>query len=207
MGGRGSSSSTRTGTGGKVDVLSADSLISARERRGAEVDATLSVLRDIRESYGVDIEDAQVVRIKQAGVMAYYDSEGNLAVNNTYFDMQKMNSAYDNSVASGFHPSRGNKSGMEATVAHEMGHRLTDIAGQNMGWGKWNLELASTKILTEARKNLRASSIASMQGNISGYAKQNGPEAIAEAFSDVYCNGRKAKRESTAIVNVLKKYL
>ena len=42
---------------------------------------------------------------------------------------------------------------------------------------------------------------------ISGYAGENAAEAIAEAFSDVYCNGRNALKESHAIVYELKKYL
>ena len=39
---------------------------------------------------------------------------------------------------------------------------------------------------------------------ISGYAKESNRECIAEAVADVYCNGSKAKKESRAIVNILK---
>ena len=210
MGGRGSSSGGGGGgtTGGNVNVLSETSLISAREGKRSEVDQSLSVLRDIKDRYGVEVEDAQVVRLdaKNANVMAYYDAAGNLAVNETYFDSKKMNAAYDRCVDSGFHPPRGNKTGLEATVAHEMGHRLTDVAGVKAGNGAWNLDATSNSIVKEAMKATGSKSIKEFRAKISGYAKQSNAEAIAEAFSDVYCNGKKAKKESQAVVNALNKY-
>ena len=42
-----------------------------------------------------------------------------------------------------------------------------------------------------------------MAKNISGYAGHSNAECIAEAVSDVYCNGRKASAESRAIVKEL----
>lgn len=46
-----------------------------------------------------------------------------------------------------------------------------------------------------------------MASKISGYATHSNAEAVAEAIADVYCNGKKAKSESKAIVNVMNKYL
>jgi hypothetical protein len=46
-----------------------------------------------------------------------------------------------------------------------------------------------------------------MASKISGYAKENARECIAEAFADVYCNGGRAKKESQSIVDVMNKYL
>jgi len=45
------------------------------------------------------------------------------------------------------------------------------------------------------------------QKAVSGYAEENNAECVAEAFADVFCNGKKAKAESRAIVSVLEKYL
>ena len=49
--------------------------------------------------------------------------------------------------------------------------------------------------------------MAGMASKISGYAKTNPAETVAEAFCDVYCNGSKARKESKAIVNVIDGYL
>ena len=46
-----------------------------------------------------------------------------------------------------------------------------------------------------------------MASKISGYARSSNAEAIAEAISDCYCNGSKAKAESKAIKSVIDKYL
>lgn len=204
MGGRGASSSVGKAGGGNVTVLSTDSLISQREGNRAEVDQTLGVLRDIHDRYGIDVEDAQLARLSaaDAGVMAYYDANGNLAVNMAYFNSDIMNATYDKSVADGYHPGKGNKTGMEAVVAHEMGHRLTDAAAG--GWS--GLDSTADKIVAEAAKKLGYKNTASLTSKVSGYAKQNSAEAVAEAFADVYCNGNKASKASRAIVAELNKY-
>ena len=46
-----------------------------------------------------------------------------------------------------------------------------------------------------------------MAGFISKYARSNYGETIAEASADVYCNGAKASKASTAIVNEIKAIL
>lgn len=206
--GRGRSGRT-AGGGGSVTIYESRSMISARERQRDEVDQALGVMRSIHNTYGVNINDAQVVNLsgRDSGVMAYYDSNENLAINERYFDVSKMDSVYDDCVRSGFHPSRGNKTGIEATVAHELGHRLNDVAGVNMGFGKWGIDQAANRILSEASRRMRGKGIGAIQSAISGYAKQNNAECVAEAFSDVWCNGRNAKRESRAVVGVLRKYL
>ena len=160
------------------------------------------------DRYGIQIQDAQIATLKGRGasVMGYYDADGNLAINKNYFDSAKMNAAYDRCADSGFHPSRGNKSGIEAVVAHEMGHRLTDAAGVNSGAGSWQLDSTANSIVKQAAKDAGYRSTKTFVSKISGYAKQNHAEAVAEAFADVYCNGNKAKKESRAIVNVLNKH-
>ena len=202
MGGGGSSSGGWTGGGGSVTVLNSSDLISQREGKQSEVDQTLQVLRDVQKQYGVNV-DTEVGTLKQANVMAYYGG-GSVGVNKTYFDAKKMDSAYDACVQQGWHPSRGNKTGMEATVAHEMGHALTDAAAQSTGV---SLDKTASQIIKDAKKQAGYRRGAEMAGKISGYAKTNPAEAVAEAYADVYCNGSKAKKESKAIVDTLNKYV
>ena len=179
-------------------------MISERERKREEVDLTLSVLRDVETEYNVILEDVQLAKMgkRGGGVMAYYDSQGNLAVNEKYFDSATMNAAYDMCVQSGFHPGRGNKTGLEAVVAHEMGHRLTDIAGIRAGMGKWAIDDIANKIVANAASSLNMAH-GDVRKSISGYAQHNNAECVAEAFADVYCNGSKASSASRAVVNAL----
>lgn len=210
MGGRGSGSSGGGATGGlnPNDIISVTSLISDRERHQEEVDATLTVLRAVHEKYGVEVEDAQIAVLKGRGLttLAYYDAEGNLAINQNFFNSARMDQSYDDCVKSGFHPSRGNKSGIEAVVAHEMGHRLTDMAGVNAGKGTWQLDSVAHDIVYRASRAAGYKNMDAFVAKISGYARQNRAEAVAEAFADVYCNGARARRESRAIVAELDKY-
>lgn len=211
-GGRGSSSGGgRFGKGGgkKVDVLSTTSMVSARQTKTAEVDQALTVARDIQNQYGINVEDLQIAKLggkDQYGVMAYYDANGNLAYNEKLFNAQAMNKTYDTDVQAGFHPSRGNKTGIEAVVSHEMGHALTDEIGKKMGLGSWQLDEVSDRVLKQASKNAGYKSAYKLASKVSGYATDSKAEALAEAFADVYCNGRKASKESQAIVNVMNSY-
>ena len=209
MGGRGASSGGFGGGGiSGNDIVSTTSLISARERYESEVDRTLSVLRDVEKQYGVDVSDVQLATLKGRGVsaLAYYDNGGNLAVNKSFFNNEKMDKAMDRSIASGFHPPRGNKSGIEAVAAHEMGHRLTEEAGVRAGLGAWQLDKVSSRIIRDARKESGAKTVSALRKKISGYATSNNAEAVAEAFADVYCNGKKASKASQSVVNALNKY-
>ena len=212
MGGRGGFSGGGFSGGGGLNpnnIVSTTSLISEREGKKSEVDETLAVLRDIQSRYGVDVVDAEIATLKGkdgASTLAYYDPSGNVAVNKNFFDSKRMDSTYDDCIKEGFHPSRGNKTGLEATVAHEMGHRLADVAGRKMGFGNWAVDQASTQILKDAKKSLGYSKMFDVASKISGYAKFSPAEAIAEAFADVYCNGSKARKESSAIVTELNKY-
>lgn len=205
MGGRGSSFGGGGSSGGSINVLDETSLVSEREGKPTEVDSVLKVMKDIQDRYGVNVEDLQVVDIGKSPVMAYYDAGGNLAVNQDYFDSKKMNDAYDRCVQKGYHPPRGDKSGLESVVAHEMGHRLNHIAGGN-DWSK--LDSTADDIVRNACKNAGyGNKTRQFRSKISGYGSKNSAEAVAEAFADVYCNGNKASRESRAIVTELNKRL
>lgn len=189
-----------------ADIESTTSLVSAREGQQQEVDEVLQTFKDIKEEYGYIINDIEIATLKGEGAttMAYYDGS-NIAVNKSYFDKGKMESAYAGCVESGFHPSQGNKTALQAVASHELGHALTDAVGAKMGAIKGD---TANAILKEAKKQGKfKGTVADMAGKISGYAKYNPRECIAEAFADVYCNGKKATKESQAIVNVMNKYL
>ena len=206
FGGRGSTSGGTTG-GGSVNVLNTDSLLSA-SGKSTEINQVMNAVKSVADDYGVNLYDMRIATLdkKSQSTMAYYDNSGNLAVNENYFNSKKMNDAYDASVKSGFHPSRGNKTGLEAVSAHELGHALSEEVGRKLGYGDWQLDKASNKIIAEAKKQGGFKSVGAIRKGISGYAQKNNAEAIAEAFADVYCNGNKAKKASKAVVDVLNSY-
>lgn len=210
FGGRGASSGGGgNNTGGNIEIVNTKSLISEREGQQALVDETLSVFNDVYDEYGAQVTDIQLAELgKGSNTMAYYDADGNIAINEKYFNSKKMEQAYADCVASGFHPSNGNKTGLQAVVAHELGHKLTHDIGAKIGAKGWGgLDTAADKIVGEAMKASGHKGIKSFRSAISGYAKKSNAEAIAEGFADVFCNGNKAKKESKAIVSVIDKYL
>ena len=206
----------RGGVGGdlnndRIEVLETVSIPwtgAIRRDYPGEVGDILRVVNEISRIYGRGVTDIQVSKIGRGGrnILAYYDSEGNVAVNEKYFNFQKMGEAMDRSVKAGFHPPIGNKTGMEAVIAHEMGHRITELAGQRAGYGNWALNKVAEEICAKAARQLGYTSKAKMTDTISGYAKKNWSEAVAEAFGDVYCNGNGAKPASRAIVARLNDY-
>ena len=85
---------------------------------------------------------------------------------------------------------------------------MTDAVAVKMGMtGAGKLDRAATQIVNQARKQTKHRGVVQMARKISKYATYSNAEAIAEAFSDVYCNGKKAKAESHAIMNVVNSYL
>lgn len=192
------------------DIVSVKSLVSEREGSQKLVDEVLSVFKDTIDDYGISIEDIQIAKLKGKSkntTMAYFDGS-NIAINETYFNDKVMKQAYKDCVASGFHPSSGNKTGLQATIAHEIGHKITDAVGVKMGYKSWfDIDKTATRIVNEARKETNHRGVVKMASKISKYATYSNAEAIAEAFSDVYCNRKNARAESKAIVSVINKYL
>ena len=188
------------------NISNQQDLISQRERKQAEVDYTLTVLRDMQDEYGVTIDTYTAdVGGKDSGVLAFCDGDGNVTINTAYFNSNAMDRAMADSAESGFHPSMGNKSGIEAVVSHEFGHTLTHKVGAKMG--EYNIDKVSTKIVNEARQITKDKGVVLMAKKISKYATYSNAEAIAEAISDCYCNGSKATAQSKAIKSVMNKYL
>lgn len=208
VGGRGASSSGRYGGGGGLspaDILSTNSFVSERHNYDISNDV-LDVFKNVNEEYGYVIGDILVAKIKSKSnnTMAYYDGT-NIGFNEAYASTKVLNKAYADCVKSGFHPSNGNKSPAEAVASHELGHALTDAVGKKMGG--LDIDRASDRIVKEAKKQTGHRGVVQMAKKISTYATHSNAEAIAEAFSDVYCNGKKAHKESKAIVNVINSYL
>lgn len=207
MGGRGSSSGGFAGGGGLSagDILETTSFISERGNYGDTVDEALSVFKDVNDKYGFVINDIEMAKLASgASAIAYYDGS-NIGWNETFMNKKALDKAYADSVKSGFHPSNGNKTSVQAVASHELGHALSDEVGKKMG--VYGTDAASRAILKEAKKQTGHKTMSGMASKISGYAKTSPAETVAEAFSDVYCNGNKAHKESIAIVNVIDKYL
>ena len=206
-GGGGGNLLGKEGNVGKVSNVR--DMISERGQRQTETDDVLSVGRRMTGLYGGEsaVNQFQIAKVG-GGTMAYYDANGNLAMNERYMNSAGMDKAYDAAVKSGFHPSRGGKSGIQAVASHEYGHALTDLAAQRMGNGGFRgLEKTSRTIVERARKKTNHKTNMSFAGKISGYAQYNFAECVAEAVSDWYCNGSKAKRESRAVMAVLNNVL
>ena len=115
-------------------------------------------------------------------------------IKNPYLTLSMKMAAKD-----GFHPSIGDKTGAEAVAAHEIGHRLGEVAAKKAG-------VSEKDIVARAAKKTGIST-ENMAGHISKYARSNYSETIAEASSDVFCNGEKASRASKAIMAEVKTIL
>ena len=207
--GRGSSGGGNLGNsnGGvnPANIKNERDLVSERERSRAEVDGVLDVARDIADEYGVDVGQFILADVggKDSLTMAYSDGE-NIGFNSKYFDEAAMQAAYDDCVASGFHPSRGNKTGIQAVASHEYGHVLTEKAAAKLGiTGANSMDVAAKTIVDRATKAAGYKGSMKFASKISGYAKDSNAECVAEAIADVYCNGSRAKAESKAIVKVI----
>ena len=214
MGGRGGSSGM--GGGGQfVNIGETTDVWSYRHDSGNEpfVDAINEGARKIQEDFKdlmttVEHVDAAELEGKDKyEVLGFYSSDlKTVALNRNFTDVDKMNQVYDSSVASGFHPSRGNLTGTEAVALHEMGHALTDHIAKKMGLP--GLHEASRKIFNDAYRATKGKGkFKEWAGKISGYARENYAETVAEAVADYYCNGQNAHAYSRAIMDQLRKYM
>ena len=196
--------------GGNVNpnnIVDERDMIVERGERTEIVDQVLTVSRDMLNDYpDAPLDQLLIATLKGSdgdSVLGYYDGK-NIAINDKFFN-EAMETAYVECVKAGFHPSNGNKTGLQAVAAHELGHAVTDAVGRKIN--KYDINDTATFIVNEARKSTKHRGVVQMASAISRYATSSNAEAVAEAVCDVYCNGRKAKAESHAIVNVIKKYL
>ena len=194
------------------------SIHSYKDSYPTEYAQVMKALKTVEDQYGVTVTDCRISNAMPDGAMAQYTGSGALEINSKYFSAQGMQDAYDYCVKNGWHPSRGNVSGMEACIAHELGHKLNHYAanGEKYGWGSWyDYHDLAGKIVKDAAKSMKmGNKLNAFRRNISGYANSKTSsgapkywECVAEAFADVYCNGSNARKESTAVVTELNKYL
>lgn len=137
-------------------------------------------------------------------------------MNKKMFSDKTIEKTYANDVKNGFHPKGTTAADV---VAHEYGHVAHNLISQKYKTGSTFLGSkvtvkndALTLLTTKAVNNVNKSTgiklgIHDYAKNISGYANKNRHEMIAEAFSDVYANGKKATNISQEIVNLMRKEL
>ena len=207
MGGRGANDIKGSNRGlNRNDILSEKDMISEREGMRDYVDYALTVLKYVQDKYGINV-DTVLSKLKPgaSNVGGYYDPESDVVgLNEDYFDVDRMNRAYDACVKNGTHPPRGDKTGIEAVAAHEMGHKVTQDLANRIGLDS---DEASAEIMKTAARKLKSKTLEAVRSKVSGYAKESDAETIAEAFSDVYCNGNKASSASIAIIDALNYHL
>lgn len=215
FGGRGSGSdgpSLSSGGGGSVDIQNATDVWSYRHNPDNQqyVDNINSAVRNMSDDFPGLMDDVNRVDAAEFGgadrtnTLGCYGS-GTVSINTNYTNVDKMNRVYDQAVESGYHPGRGDKSGVEAVTYHEMGHALTDHIASKMG--KRNLDESSKQIVNDAYKASGGKGgTKSWAGGISKYAQESFAECVAEAVADYYCNGNKASDNSKAIMTQLQKY-
>ena len=194
------------GIGLNINPPQTTSLVSARDRHQEAVDQVLNVLRDFSNAFGLSVADALISDVG-GGTLAYYDINGNIALAEKFFKAEAMDKIYDRCVKSGFHPARGQKTGLEAVTAHEFGHLLTHEAVRRAGTtdklGSWmGLDSVARQICEKAAGTVHQTG-KQMSANISGYATESYAECIAEAVADWYCYRAGAKNESKAVFNAL----
>lgn len=201
-------------SGQNINILDTNDIWTYRHNPNNEpfVDAMNEGARKIQKDFTDLMDTVQEIHVARLGgadaalILGYYSrGERLVALNGNYTDIDKMNSVYDAATRSGFHPSRGNLSGTEAVALHELGHALTDHIAQKMGVN--DLDVAARRIFEGAFRETKGKGrYQDWAGQISGYAKENYAETVAEAVSDYYCNGSKAHPNSIAIMNQLRKY-
>lgn len=198
--GRGSGGVNPANIKNERDLLS-DSKISK-----ADANDVLTTARDIHDEYGVDVGQFMLAEVvgKDSNTLAYSDGT-DIGFNSKYFKGANMEGAYKACVDSGFHPSNGNKTAMQAVASHEFGHVLTEQAAKKLSLG--DMHDAAKIIVDRATAKAGHKGSKSLAKKISGYAGHSNAECVAEAVADVYCNGKKASAESRAIVSELKSNL
>ena len=163
------------------------------ERFVDNINTTIKDMADTYKGLMGAINDVYMAKVDKDTVMAYWTpGTGELGFSNKYGSMEKMAKSYEECVKEGFHPSNGNKKNMGSRDFDEIAKKVVRDA---------------KSILNKQAGKTRYRGTRKIAAGISEYAKSSNAECIAEATSDVYCNGSKASRESKAVVEALKKYL
>ena len=206
MGSRGSGSGRGVGphgagmTGGDTTttVKSSHNLTEEIGKGGGQFANEIMNTRDAFEAeYGDAIKDVslQAATFSNSNALGAYGGN-TLYMNEKYIKNKNLTAAMKDAEKSGYHPKLNGKTGAEAVAAHEFGHRLGEVAAGKAGISEKDIVGRAAKKVGIRTEN--------MAGHISGYARSNYGETIAEAYADVYCNGKKASKASRAIVNEVK---
>ena len=201
------------GSGQSINVVSTEDVWTYRHNQNNEpfVDAINTGIRTIQDDFPSLMDSLNTVDAAELGgrdknhILGFYaPGQKQLAINQNFTNIDKMNATMDEATRQGYHPSRGNKTGTEAVTLHEAGHALTDHVAGKMGK---DFDKAAADIVHTAMKNVKfKGGSEKFARQISGYAKKNYAECIAEAVADYYCNGSKASSSSKAIMSELRKY-
>lgn len=219
FGGRGASGGESLGNGGgekPTNIKEETDIWTYRHRKENEpfVDDINGSVRQVNDDFPgltsdtiTEVNSAVLGGRDKERVLGFYGDK-RLALNENYTNVDKMNSVYDQAVSEGYHPGRGNKTGVEAVTYHELGHALTDHVSKKAGiTGVNTIDRTSEKIVNDAYKASKGrGGTKAWAGKISGYAKESYAECVAEAVADWYCNGSKATKQSKAIMTELRKY-
>lgn len=190
-----------TGDNTSATVKTARPLTDAISSGGGGFANQIQNTRDAFErEYGSAVKrmNLSLATFNEPGVLGAYGGDI-LFMNEKYVKNANLTEAMQASVKSGFHPSIGDKTGAEAVAAHEIGHRLGEIAAAQAS-------ISEKEIVARAGRKVGIKT-ENMAGHISGYARSNYSETIAEASSDVFCNGEKASKASRAIMDEVKSIL
>ena len=208
FGGRGASSGGAGPYGGGMEgsdtttrVKSQHPLTDEISKGGGSFANEIMDTRDAFErEYGSAVKNMRLAvgTFSKAGVLGAYGGD-TLIMNEKYVKNANLTKAMQEGAKTGFHPPIGKKTGAEAVAAHEIGHRLGEIAAKKAG-------IDQREIVARAGKAVNINT-ANMAGHISKYARSNYGETIAEASADVFCNGKRASKASKAIMAEVKKIL
>ena len=209
FGGRGASSGGGTGPfGGGMEGSDTTTTVKTQHPLTDEISkgggGFANEIMDTRDAfereYGSAVKNMRLAvgTFSKAGVLGAYGGD-TLVMNQKYVKNANLTKAMQEGAKTGFHPGIGNKTGAEAVAAHEIGHRLGEIAAKKAGISEREIVARAAKAVNIKTEN--------MAGHISKYARSNYAETIAEASSDVFCNGNKASKASKAIMAEVKKIL
>lgn len=114
-------------------------MIVERGERTETVDQVLTVSRDMLNDYpDAPLDQLLIATLKGSdgdSVLGYYDGK-NIAINDKFFN-EAMETAYVECVKAGFHPSNGNKTGLQAVAAQ--------IKDAHKRFVKSNMDLSKTE--------------------------------------------------------------
>ena len=184
-----------------VTVKSSQPLTKSIGAGGGNYANEIMNTRDAMErEYGSAVKELNLhtAKFNSPSILGAY-GQNTLYMNDRYIKNPNLTEAMKEAEKTGFHPKIGKRTGAEAVTAHEIGHKLGETAAQRAG-------ISERQIVERAAKKLGIKT-ENMGGHISSYARYNYSETIAEASSDVYCNGNRANKVSRAIMQEVKDIL